>query len=202
MSFTFIILFFACQSRNAIDNIDQVPRVSEMDQPYAGVFKILDGTWKGQFHIYEDSKRLPADEIDLKKLSFAALKKEGIQLQSSIEVQQIYTSETSYFQRVVITDTYPETGNQEVSKGVNKVQNGKMWCVVKKPSETIIHQGSTEGTNTIIWQSDTKEKKEYFYETVTKDHYEIIGWGYYGEKEDRSLSPKLWFYGKYQRFKE
>ena len=74
-----------------------------------------------------------------------------------------------------------------------------MWCVVKKPSETVIHHGSTDGPGTIIWQSDSKEKKEYFYETVTKDFYEIIGWGYYGATEDRSLSPKLWFYSKYKK---
>ncbi len=207
MKYLIISLLFlsSCQNRNAVDNIEIIPKYSEADQPFADVFKILDGTWEGEFKIYEDSKRLPVEEIDLKNLTAASIQKEGIKLSNSILVQQIYISESPYFQKVSITDTYPESeiksesGKQEKSVGVNKIQDGKMWCVVKKPSETVIHHGSTDGPGTIIWQSDSKEKKEYFYETVTKDYYEIIGWGYYGASEDRSLSPKLWFYSKYKK---
>ncbi len=207
MKYLIISLLFlsSCQNRNAVDNIEIIPKYSEADQPFADVFKILDGTWEGEFKIYEDSKRLPVEEIDLKNLTAASIQKEGIKLSNSILVQQIYISESPYFQKVSITDTYPESeiksesGKQEKSVGVNKIQDGKMWCVVKKPSETVIHHGSTDGPGTIIWQSDSKEKKEYFYETVTKDFYEIIGWGYYGATEDRSLSPKLWFYSKYKK---
>ena len=193
-----LFLIYNCQSRNAIDNIVTIPKVSEADKTYTDVFKILDGKWKGQFKIYEDSNPQAIKNVDLKNLSTDIFLKENIQLINSIDVQQVYTSESPYFQRVEIKDTYPETGKEEVSKGVNKIQDGKMWCVVKKPSETIIHEGSSINSNTIVWQSDTKEKKEYFFETVTEHHYEIIGWGYYNQ-DDRSLSPKLWFYGKYDR---
>ena len=35
---------------------------------YADVFKILDGTWKGQFLIYEDQKRKAKDKIELENI--------------------------------------------------------------------------------------------------------------------------------------
>ena len=94
----------------------------------------------------------------------------------------------------------PETGKQEVSTGANKVENGEMWCVVNKPTETIIHEGSTVGDKTIIWQSKqtSPQKIEYFYETVDEQFYEIIGYGYY-TGDNPELSPRLWFYGKYAR---
>lgn len=193
------LFIFSCQNRIAIDNIDTPPPVTGADEALANVYQLLDGTWEGTFEIYEDSQPKKVELVELYKLTRAALQKDGLKLSNSIKVKQVYTSESPYFQRVQITDTYPESGKVEHSRGVNKVQDGKMWCVVKKPNDTVIHEGHTEGKNTIIWQSDNSEKKEYFYETVDEKYYEIIGWGYYGSNEDRSLSPKLWFYGRYQR---
>ena len=119
---------------------------------------------------------------------------------NTINVTQIYTCENPYFQRVSITDFYPDTGKTEQSKSVNKIQDGKMWCVVHKPTDTVIHEVSTPNKETIIWQSNTTKLIEYFHETITKDYYEIIGYGNY-INDDTSLSPKLWFYGKYERQK-
>ena len=121
-------------------------------------------------------------------------------MSNQIKVKQVYTSENPYYQTVTITDTYPDTGKQEVSRGANKVENGEMWCVVNKPTETIIHKGSTDGPSTIIWQSNqsSPQKIEYFYESVDEQFYEIIGYGYY-EGDNTALSPRLWFYGKYAR---
>ncbi len=190
----------SCQDKVAIDNIDTVPDTQQKDQYYADVFKILDGTWNGQFIIYEDQQQVPKQEIDLKNISVSNLSKNGLQQINSIKVEQIYTSINPYFQRVTITDFYPDNGQKIVSKGVNKIQDGKMWCVVKKPDETVIHTGSTQGANTIIWQREEKtpQKIEYFKETVSTDFYEIIGWGYY-QGDDPKLSPPLWFYAKYKR---
>lgn len=193
-----ITVFFSCNKRSAIENIEIVPEVTKADMDFKDVFKKLDGTWKGTFNIYEDQNPVASGAIELENLTVAAVKRAGLKLKSSLKVMQTYTSETPYFQRVQIVDFYPDTYEEMVSKGVNKVQDGKLWCVVKKPNETIVHQGKTKGDNTIIWSSDTKEKKEYFYETVSEQTYEIIGWGYYGN-EDRSLSPPLWFYGKYSK---
>ncbi|MEW7289735.1 hypothetical protein [Aquimarina sp. 2304DJ70-9] len=190
----------SCQNQVAIEDINVIPVTSIKDQKYADVFSILDGVWKGQFLIFEDQKRVPKNEIDLKNIASTSLQKEGLQQVNSINVEQIYTSENPFFQRVTITDSYPDTGQKIVSKGVNKIQEGRMWCVVQKPDEMVIHKGNTEGENTIIWWRNEKspQRIEYFKETVSKDFYEIIGWGYY-QGDDTKLSPKLWFYAKYER---
>jgi len=195
-----LIFFQNCSTTTPINNIETPPKVVESDKQFANVFKILDGNWNGNFLIYEDQNLRPAKEVELQKLTIEHIKSNSLKLVNQIDVQQVYTSESPYFQRVTITDTYPESGKKEVAKGVNKVQDGKMWCVVHKPSETIIHSGSTEGKSTIIWQQKqtSPQRVEYFYETVSEQFYEIIGYGYYAG-DDPSLSPKLWFYGKYER---
>ena len=203
--FQLCLLLFAnisliqCQS-TAIDDLTVIPEVTEADKQFENAYKLLDGKWKGQFKIYTDSKRKKKAAIDLKNISLKNLDKKGLTLNSTIEVEQIYTSETPYFQRVVITDFYPESGQKVVAKGVNKVQNGQLLCVVIKPDDTVIHDGYLENENTIIWQREetSPQKVEYFRETVDAQFYEIIGWGYYSN-DDRSLSPPFWFYGKYER---
>ncbi len=196
----FISLTVACQRQIAVDNIKDTPIYSNSDAKYADVFKILDGTWKGNFLIYQDQLIKPKDEINLKDISQKDLQREGLKLINSINVTQVYTSENPYFQRVTITDYYPETKKEEISTGVNKIQDGKMWCIVRKPSETVIHDGITQGDNTIIWSRSEKspQRIEYFKETVSSKSYEIIGWGYY-EGDDPNVSPKLWFYAKYEK---
>ncbi|MCK8523556.1 hypothetical protein M0D21_18375 [Aquimarina sp. D1M17] len=190
----------SCQNDIAIDNIQDVPSFQEKDNRYKDVFVILDGTWKGEFLIYEDLNPISKDAIDLNNISLSLFKARKLKQVNQIEVTQVYTSETPYFQRVEIIDFYPDTKQKVVSKGVNKIQDGNMWCVVKKPDETVIHKGTTEGENTIIWQRNERnpQKIEYFKETVSPKFYEIIGWGYY-EGDDTNLSPKLWFYAKYER---
>ncbi len=196
----FSFTFSSCQSPNDISSIESAPLSSEADSKYADVFKNLDGTWKGKFLIFEDSKPVAANKMDLKNLTLRHVQSPRLKQVNEIEVTQVYTSESSYFQRVTITDYYPDTGKTEKSTGANKIQNGEIWCVVKKPSETIMHKGSTKGDHTIIWQSNQKspQRIEYFQETISDQFYEIIGYGYY-EGDDTKLTPKLWFYGKYER---
>ncbi|GAA4273666.1 hypothetical protein U6A24_18150 [Aquimarina gracilis] len=203
-SYLYILLLFwvssSCQNSIAIDNIQDIPKATVQDQRYADVFKILDGYWKGKFLIFEDKNPVLKDQLDLKDISFSTFQKRGLKQINSIQVEQIYTSETPYFQKVTITDFYPDSGKKVISEGVNKIQEGQMWCVVKKPDETVIHAGSTKGKSTIVWQRNEKDpqKIEYFKETVSQQFYEIIGWGYY-QGDDPKLSPKLWFYAKYKR---
>lgn len=188
----------ACNSQVKVEDTSQAPEVKETDRKHAGVFKILDGSWKGTFQIYEDESTENLGKRNLKKLDISDIKKSNLKLINSIDVRQVYTSETPFFQRVTITDFYPSSGKEITSSGVNKIQDGEMWCVVKKSDELVIHKGLTDGTNTIIWYSENTEKSEYFKETVSTQFYEIIGWGYYGE-DDREMTPRLWFYGKYER---
>lgn len=197
--FCFLILAISCKAQDEINNIVDIPAIVDADEQYADVFKPLDGTWKGTFLVKEDQRpgKRPANmqEVDV-MLGFI----DRAKTVNTIQVTQTYTSETPYFQRVSITDYYPDSGKTEESKGVNKIQNGEMWCVVHKPTDVVIHEGSTPNDETIIWQSNQQSplKVEYFYETVTAQSYEIIGYGYYGN-DDTSKSPKLWFYGKYDR---
>jgi hypothetical protein len=168
----------------------------------AGVFSLLDGHWKGTFHIYSHSQGQRPGPRPL-GLTPEQLAQAPYQQTQTIEVEQVYRSESPYFQRVEIKDTYRDaTGQSKTveSRGVNKVQNGALWCVVKKPDETVIHQGSTDGASTIIWQRDLPKplKVEYFRETVTPTTYTIVGFGYYGN-DDPKLAPRTFFWGDYQR---
>lgn len=199
----FCLLVVSCSviiDSSAQDDLLQEPEYSQADYRYADVFEILDGEWQGEFIIYEDSKPSALSVVNLNNLSLANLDKKSIKEVNRIKVKQVYTSESRYFQRVVITDTYPDSDKVEVSNGVNKIEDGKMWCIVNKPNETIVHSGSTRDNNTILWQSyqNDPQKIEFFQETVGGKYYEIIGFGYY-TKDDSSKSPPLWFYGKYER---
>jgi hypothetical protein len=192
-----------CQNKAINTDLEYIPEVTEADKKYAHAFQLLDGKWKGQFKIYEDKKRKPKKKIDLQNISTKNLKKKGLELMSFIEVEQEYQSQTPYFQTVRIKDYYPETGKTITAKGVNRVENGQLLCVVIKPDDMVIHDGYLKDKHTIIWQRQEKnpQKVEYFHETVEENFYEIIGWGYY-EGDDLELSPRLWFYAKYERQKE
>lgn len=200
----FVLLLTACQASSEqqvdIDNIEQSPLVTSADSAYAGVFSMLDGEWKGEFEIFRDEQRGPRVDSLLTNPNPAMLNLPHIFSAEVIRVRQHYESLSPFFQKVTIQDFYPETNTTVTSQGVNKVQDGQLWCVVRKPEETIIHQGQTDGPQTIIWQrSETDPQKiEYFRETVTDRRYTIIGWGYY-EGDDTNRMPPYWFYGVYQK---
>ena len=198
LSLLLAIVGTACQQQVAIRDIQTPPMIKQADEQYADVFKSLDGQWEGIFYIYEDTIRGPKDEQRLQNVSKASL--EGLKLSSSLEVQQIYQSPSPFFQTVNITDYYPKNDKTVKSQGVNKVQAGKLWCVVEKPDETIIHEGQFEAPSTLIWQRNEQspQKIEYFRETVEANSYKIIGWGYY-EGDDPEQMPKYWFYGDYRK---
>lgn len=172
------------------------------DEPLAKVFAPLDGRWRGQFQIYTDTRgQQPGPRPS--SLDPAAFAQAPFKLSQTIEVEQVYTSESPYFQRVEIRDTYRDSSGQTKtaeSRGVNKVQGGQLWCLVKKPDETVIHTGSTEGADTIVWQRELQNptKVEYFRETVRENTYTIVGYGYYGG-DDPKKTPRTYFYGQYKR---
>lgn len=201
--FPLLFAVMNCHSQPKIADIEQPPRVVEADEKYADVFKPLDGKWQGQFFIYVDTLGQRNGDSQPKQLDSIRLNDLPLKLETVIDVEQHYTSESRYFQRVTIRDTYTnEQGERQVveSRGVNKTQDGKMWCVMVKPDETVIHSGKMAGKHTIIWQRDLLEplKIEYFRETVKDNEYSILGWGYYGD-DNPTLSPRIWFQGKYKR---
>ena len=169
----------------------------QRDKKYADVFKSLDGTWKGKFYVY--STRQSKGKIRPRNISKSYLDSLKLKTEMIINVTQHYTSDNSYYQRVNIEDQY-EDGEVVKSSGVNKVENGKLWCIVNKPDGQVKHVGLTDGEQTILWETDNRSplKVEFFRETVTDSSYTIIGWGYYGD-DDPEKSPRTWFWGDYKR---
>ncbi|MBX2872075.1 MAG: hypothetical protein KTR30_08245 [Saprospiraceae bacterium] len=199
----FVALHWQCNRMVPIDDIERPPVVVEADQAYADVYKPLDGHWKGQFFVFEAKEIGERDDAVLYNLKRELIQQDRLSIVNTLVVDQFYESESPFFQKVKIMDFYEEKGETEVSLGVNKVQDGKMWCVVRKPNETVIHEGSKEGEHTIIWQRNEQspQRVEYFKETVLPNTYEIIGWGYY-EGDDLTKMPKTWFYAQYHRAPE
>ena len=197
------IMGAACQEKVAVSDIQTIPPVSEADQKYAHVFDMLNGNWQGLFTVYEDPDGQGAGKSQPTDLNDATLSQMNLTVQTTITVMQQYSASSPYFQRVSIADQYRDSsGNPKtvLSEGVNKVQDGELWCVVKKPDELVIHSGLFEAPNTIIWSRHEKSplRIEYFRETVEADRYTIIGWGYYGD-DDPALTPRTWFWGDYKR---
>ncbi len=165
--------------------------VTEADRPFADVFKPWDGTWKGIFYIYEDTAYAsrPSSPTDFSSWTDKIAR-------DSVKVTQTYRSESPFFQRVTITDHYAD--RTEESIGVNKVDGGKLRCIVKKPNEVIVHRGQRIGLATVVWSRDERNplRKEYFLEAATDSTYTIRGWGYYGH-DDVNLGPRMWFKARY-----
>lgn len=175
------------------------------NQPYANVFKPLDGRWKGKFYVYTLLSKPKKPEAQPRQITLQYLKNLPLKQTQVIEVEQIYKSKTPYHQRVTIKDTYLDKTNKKktiISKGLNKVENGQLICIVHKPDETVIHTGKLEAPHTILWQRTTKNpfRIEFFKETVKKNTYTILGWGYYGN-DNPHHPPKTWFLGQYTRVK-
>lgn len=200
MPILLLFLFFvACNSQIAQQN-NRLPPVPVFDnETYAGVFRPLDGNWEGKFMVYTDPRGQQIGVALPQAISYEQLQGLPLEVTTIIEVKQFYQSQTPYYQTVEIEDTYQD-GKTVRSTGYNKVEAGKLLCVVNKPDEQIIHEGLTDGEHTIIWQRDLRNptKIEYFQETVKQDSYTIVGWGYYGN-DDPSKSPRTWFYGEYKR---
>lgn len=204
LSFILVFLIIGCNSNKSNQKIISDTSIKK-NTNYANIFKPLDGTWESKFYIYEDTlgqREGTAQPIDI---SYEYLQTLPLKLKSIVEAKHIYKSETPFLQRGEIIDTYIDAeGNkyEAISTAINKIENGKISCIVKKPNETIIHQGEYVGDNTIIWHRNVKDpfRIEYFKETVDSQHYRIVGWGYYGN-DDPVLTPRTWFYADYIQVK-
>jgi len=184
----FSLLSFGC-SNNSSNN------------KYANVFKPLDGTWQGKFYVYKDTLGQKHGVARPKNINEDYLKSLPLKLVSTIQAKHIYRSVNPYLQKGEIIDIYTDAnGKTKEVKSIakNKIENGRLKCIVKKPDEIVIHSGEYLGNNTIVWQRNIKSPKrmEYFYETVDSLHYRIIGWGYYGN-DNPDLTPRTWFYSDY-----
>ena len=164
---------------------------------------MLDGQWMGMFYIYEDPSYMSRGGPDRQVQADFSLKQAGFIAVDSIAVYQSYRSESPYYQTVQIQDMYTSPNGEQhevISLGVNKVQQGGLWCVVQKPDETVVHRGQLLDRQTIIWSRHEQEPQriEWFRETVTDSVYSIVGWGFYGG-DDPQVGPPLWFTAQYRK---
>jgi hypothetical protein len=172
-------------------------------EAHAGVFAPWDGHWRGTFFMYQDTSQRDTGQAQPRISSREALQARPLQLTDSLKVEQFYASENPFYQTVRILDTYREADGslrQVESTGYNAVTDTGLVCVVNKPDEQVVHQGSSPDSAILIWARDLRDplKIEYFYEEVLGDTYYIAGWGYYGG-DDPARPPKLWFYAEYER---
>ena len=184
LALSFATLWGSCQEKPSfpVERIDIAPPVVEADSKFSNVYRPLDGQWQGTFFILRDTLGQRQQDFQSQKPDSALFSNLPLKVSETIEVTQVYVSESPYFQRVEITDQYRAQDGQlhEVhSRGVNKIQDGKMWCVVAKPGEMVVHAGSTAGDSTIIWRRDLRDplKQECFREVVSKNRYQVWGWG-------------------------
>ncbi len=176
---------------------------AQPDPSLANIFEPLDGTWKGIFTIYTDTTGQQPGNVQPRISDPSYLKQLPLKVTDQIEVVQVYVSESPFFQTVEITDTYTNSEgklNKVKSNGYNQVKGKELVCIVNKPDEQVIHQGSSPEENIIIWERQVTNplKVEYFYEKVEEETYSILGWGYYGDDQPE-LSPKTWFYAEYKK---
>ncbi|MEL6676728.1 MAG: hypothetical protein AAFR61_31250 [Bacteroidota bacterium] len=171
------------------------------------VFQPLDGHWEGEFLVFTNPEGQAPAPVRPRSLSAKMIQDLGYPITYKVQVHQHYESESPFYQTVRITDTYVnESGQADTvnSSGYNQVtEEGGLLCVVNKPDEQVIHNGSLPAPHTIIWERDLRDplKVEFFYESVQADTYSILGWGYYGD-DDPQKAPKTWFMANYQRVPE
>ena len=189
-----IVLFIlpACQPK----------KTSNILTDYA-VFQPLDGRWKGEFKIYRDTLGQRDGIKQPREISSQMIQTLPLKEILVIQVEQEYISESPTFQSVTIWDTYPTPeGNTKtvISKGYNNIVGGELSCWIKKPDEVVRHKGTLLDPSIILWERSETEplKIEFFKETVEKNQYEIVGWGYY-EGDNPDLTPQTWFYGLYHK---
>lgn len=104
---------------------------------YANVFLPLDGTWEGEFKVYIDTLGQREGMFQPKEINFDSIKKLSLKLQSVIKAKHIYKSVTSNRQEGEIIDILTNSDGSVdsiKSKAINLVKNGKLKCIVTKPS--------------------------------------------------------------------
>lgn len=197
-SFFSFLVFPKCQIEKPLDLNE--PRFTKADTIYRDIFKPWDGIWEGSFQVYQDPVGQTKKQDSAPVPDSNLIKKMALELE--VKVRQYYRSVTPYYQQVEITDRYIQDSDTMTitSIGVNKVENGRLWCLVQKPAEKVIHEGMRfDESGTIIWTREVSDPfcKEYFKESISRNTYTIMGYGYYGHDRP-DLNPKTWFLAKYR----
>ncbi len=195
----FCILMVCGGCKDEYYKFKQHASTNDEDLKYADVFKPWDGDWKGQFLVLKDSCLRTQWVTTPEALTVSSIPFLTSEVLDTIYVEQNYCSVSPYFQNVIIRDSSYSSNEIEIIEAVNKVQNGSIVGMIKKGDEIQSLSGIKIDRGFIIWMRKEGGKSiEVFKETVEKNTYEIIGYGYY-DGDDFDKSPKIWFYGKYSR---
>lgn len=205
-----VIAFFsllACQSKVAIEDIDTVPVIEKNDEKFADVFQHLEGQWEGQLKIFEDLSPSKREKKALQQLDMSDLRNPNLKLQQIANVQRNYRSESPYFQRIEIQETYYDEEGKELEQliytGVNKVQKGNLWSVLQGRGDTLqLRAGKIMNDKLISWKRNEKApyRMDYIEEKRQENILELIGYTY-GPEDNPKLMPRFWYYGRYELVK-
>ena len=175
-------------------------QISTADEKLANVFKKLDGTWKGNYVTIKDIDPILRTSIDLENLVLEYVTKPGLTLINNLEGEHVLSSKSPYLQEFSFYDFYPKEKKTRVSTGANKVENGKIYRVIKNEKETITLNGTIKNDSTLTWsfQQDVPQRIEFYQETISDKFIEVIGYSY-DELDRLDLGPRKWYYGKFVR---
>lgn len=197
----------ACQSKVAIENMDTAPSIEKSDEKFENVFQFLEGQWEGQLKVFEDLSPTKRNKKVLNQLDMSYLRNPSLKLQRIANVQRSYQSESPYFQRIEIQETYYDEEGKELEqlayKGVNKVQKGNLWSVLQGRGDTLtLRAGKKRKDDGISWKHSEKSpyRMDYVEEKRQENILELIGFAYQ-PGDNPKLMPRFWYYGRYERVK-
>lgn|GEM_PF-4367578 len=172
------------------------PVMTAVDKPHADIFVPLDGMWEGRVRTYRHVKGQQPGARTL--IGPAKLAQAPYELVNTADVRRIAVSDGPIFQRVETTERSP-TGTVRASGG-QKVLNGKMWRVAKRPDRVVIEWGTKPAANVFQWvEYDDKGTQIARYdEVLTGDTLVIAGWAL-GPQDDPSKGPGHYLAGELRK---
>ncbi len=201
------VLGATCQEAEPVVQPRSAPKVVKMagegpSEKFRHVYNSLLGEWRGDFVIYESEigQRPGRQRRVIDQAFFDSLPLKEV---NRIKVMHRYTGSDDFTVDAQIEDSWIDENGEEVLlkyPAQNYVKGNQLICRVEKPDETVVHTGTLDEENFIVWTRNVTNplRREYFREKAEGDTYTIIGYGYYGD-DDPSKSPKTWFKGVYHK---
>ena len=200
-----LVVLLACEaSVVAVEDISKVPTVTTADEAFADVFKPMEGKWVGELKFFEDLSPSERNMDILEHPSTGYLRTPSMKLQGRAKVERSYQSESPYFQRVQVKETYYDEADVTLEtseyEGVQKVQNGKLWAISKIAADSTVVLKGTPIQDGFAWKrSALRPKMQEYFEARTKSNvHEILGFAY-RKGDDRKKMPRYWYYERYER---
>ncbi|MBM4149165.1 MAG: hypothetical protein FJ224_08975 [Lentisphaerae bacterium] len=186
-----------CSRKVAIDDVARIPATTPADEVFAGVFKPLEGMWQGRINHYDDPLgQKPGGVPPSTPDSFEGLVPRLI-AGPAVMVAQKYTAVSPLFVRIETEETVTrDEGTMKLRyPGVCKVQDGRLWMVLRHPSETVVLEGEREADGVFVWRRVSFESgaagAAVLKQVASPEGITVRGY-FYGLNEDKSLAPVRW----------